>query len=382
MGAFEVAVRYSFTNLTDGNVQGRRLRMLMTGVNWYLRPQLKWVFDYGFGRVYGGPLDGNMNNFQTRLGVDFSNETPARSGHPGRRVTESAVDWRGIVGASDSRGGLLDGVEISPGGEELPRSPRRNRFFSSTASGTRRGAGEPRSQRPLASGPHWTRNRPDPFPALTSRPKSSNASTRPGRRASSSFRQRSRGSRRTSPGWTSRGTRPSAPGRLSTSCRSSRSCSRPSPPSEKGFRFELLQSMSYAGMSGATTGATSLGFYSFDSWRSGRSSGTGPPAPRAGSARRSRRKRASARPGKHQNAQTSLRTVREPDGNLVHNGFWIPELAWQQSLKNGEIVLLAGMVSRGTTSTRTPTPTRPAASLKLGAHRHDGDAAAQLRSSG
>ena len=27
--------------------------------------------DYGFGRVYGGPLDGNVNIFQTRLGVYF-----------------------------------------------------------------------------------------------------------------------------------------------------------------------------------------------------------------------------------------------------------------------------------------------------------------------
>ena len=42
-GAFEVAVRYSYTNLTDGNVQGGRLGMLMTGVNWYPRPQVKWM---------------------------------------------------------------------------------------------------------------------------------------------------------------------------------------------------------------------------------------------------------------------------------------------------------------------------------------------------
>ncbi len=70
-GAFEVAVRYSFTDLTDGNVHGGRLGMLMTGLNWYLRPQLKWMFEYGHGRVSGGPLDGNMNIFQTRVGVDF-----------------------------------------------------------------------------------------------------------------------------------------------------------------------------------------------------------------------------------------------------------------------------------------------------------------------
>ena len=70
-GAFEVAVRYSWTDLSDGDVQGGRLGMLMTGMNWYLRPQLKWMFEYGHGRVSGGPQDGNVNIFQTRVGLDF-----------------------------------------------------------------------------------------------------------------------------------------------------------------------------------------------------------------------------------------------------------------------------------------------------------------------
>ena len=52
--------------------------------------------------------------------------------------------------------------------------------------------------------------------------------------------------------------------------------------------------------------------------------------------------------GFHQDARTSLETVTDPTG-LWHfrNGFAIPELAWQQSLRNGGLVFLAGMVSQG-----------------------------------
>ena len=45
--------------------------MLMAGVNWYLQPHIRWMFNYGNGHVSGGPNDGNMFIFQTRVGVDF-----------------------------------------------------------------------------------------------------------------------------------------------------------------------------------------------------------------------------------------------------------------------------------------------------------------------
>jgi phosphate-selective porin OprO/OprP len=70
-GAFELTCRLSHTDLTDGNIEGGRLTMLMAGVNWYLQPHLRWMFNYGTGHVSGGPNDGNMLIFQTRVGVDF-----------------------------------------------------------------------------------------------------------------------------------------------------------------------------------------------------------------------------------------------------------------------------------------------------------------------
>jgi phosphate-selective porin OprO/OprP len=70
-GAWEIAGRYSFVNLNSADIQGGRLSMLMAGVNWYLHPNVKWRFDYGFGHVSGRAPDGNLNVFQTRVEVDF-----------------------------------------------------------------------------------------------------------------------------------------------------------------------------------------------------------------------------------------------------------------------------------------------------------------------
>jgi len=68
-GAFELACRYSFTNLTDQNVQGGRLNMLMGGLNWYLTPHIRWYGNVGWGRVTGTAQIGNMLIFQMRFAV-------------------------------------------------------------------------------------------------------------------------------------------------------------------------------------------------------------------------------------------------------------------------------------------------------------------------
>lgn len=70
-GAWEVACRFSHTDLSDENVQGGTLNLLMAGLNWYPHSHVKWMFNYGMGHVSGGPNDGNMFIFQTRVGVDF-----------------------------------------------------------------------------------------------------------------------------------------------------------------------------------------------------------------------------------------------------------------------------------------------------------------------
>jgi phosphate-selective porin OprO and OprP len=70
-GALEVALRYSHTNLTDGNVQGGRLNLLMGTLNWYPTPNIRWMLEAGVGSVRNGASDGNLTIVQTRVGVDF-----------------------------------------------------------------------------------------------------------------------------------------------------------------------------------------------------------------------------------------------------------------------------------------------------------------------
>ena len=67
----ELTCRFSHTDLTDSYIRGGRLNLLMAGVNWYLNPHVRWMFNYGMGRVFDSSLDGNMFIFQKRIGVDF-----------------------------------------------------------------------------------------------------------------------------------------------------------------------------------------------------------------------------------------------------------------------------------------------------------------------
>lgn len=70
-GAWEIAARFSHTDLNSGDVNGGRLILGMVGLNGYLHSHLKWRFNYGRGRVDGGVADGVVHLFQTRLEVDF-----------------------------------------------------------------------------------------------------------------------------------------------------------------------------------------------------------------------------------------------------------------------------------------------------------------------
>jgi phosphate-selective porin OprO/OprP len=68
-GAFELACRYSYTNLTNHDVQGGRLNMLMGGFNWYLQEHVRAYVNVGRGRVTGTAEVGYMTIFQVRLAV-------------------------------------------------------------------------------------------------------------------------------------------------------------------------------------------------------------------------------------------------------------------------------------------------------------------------
>jgi hypothetical protein len=61
----------SYADLSDGAVQGGRLLMFMSSLNWTLRPQVKLMFELGAGRVSGTEADGNLLLAQTRMGVYY-----------------------------------------------------------------------------------------------------------------------------------------------------------------------------------------------------------------------------------------------------------------------------------------------------------------------
>jgi phosphate-selective porin OprO/OprP len=70
-GAVEAGARLSYTDLGSGPVQGGRLTMVMGTLNWFLRPQLKCMFEVGAGRVGDTVADGNFLLAQLRMGLYF-----------------------------------------------------------------------------------------------------------------------------------------------------------------------------------------------------------------------------------------------------------------------------------------------------------------------
>jgi hypothetical protein len=118
--------------------------------------------------------------------------------------------------------------------------------------------------------------------------------------------------------------------------------------SEHGFRYSLEQSMTYVNMTDVMKGDHSLGYYTFDlqaKWAIFN-------APAAGTAgwvsTKVEAKNGFDSASNKQSAKSNLGTVTDPTGIWSSvNGVRVPELAWQESLRDGEIVVVAGMVSQG-----------------------------------
>lgn len=75
-GAWEVAARYSYVDLTDRDIRGGRGSDVTLGLNWWFNPYAKVQFNYIFGDIsghapVGGYTGGQFTNFGTRMAMDF-----------------------------------------------------------------------------------------------------------------------------------------------------------------------------------------------------------------------------------------------------------------------------------------------------------------------
>lgn len=75
-GAWQVAVRYNYLCLDDGEVHGGVLNGMTLGLNWLLNPHARIYLNYDFTyrdfvNAAGGDGSGGINGFGTRLAFDF-----------------------------------------------------------------------------------------------------------------------------------------------------------------------------------------------------------------------------------------------------------------------------------------------------------------------
>jgi phosphate-selective porin OprO/OprP len=70
-GAWEVGVRWSHLDLSDGPIRGGRQSILSAVVNWYVSPTLRVTLEGLFGRVASGAADGDFQAVQSRLQLRF-----------------------------------------------------------------------------------------------------------------------------------------------------------------------------------------------------------------------------------------------------------------------------------------------------------------------
>jgi porin len=118
--------------------------------------------------------------------------------------------------------------------------------------------------------------------------------------------------------------------------------------SEIGLRYSLAQTFTFVSMSDVMQGDNVLGFYTFDFAAKWAVFSTADSSMASWISAQIEAKTGLGSAGDTQSAGSNLGMITEPTSIWSGvNGFRIPELAWQQSFRHGEIVALAGMVSQG-----------------------------------
>lgn len=117
---------------------------------------------------------------------------------------------------------------------------------------------------------------------------------------------------------------------------------------EVGLRYSLQQTFTWVSMYDVMQGDKTFGFYTL-SWQAKWAVFDAPEANAAGwLTTKIAAKSGLGAAGETQSAARNLGSISDPTGIWSSvNGVRVPELAWQQSLRNGELVVVAGMVNQG-----------------------------------
>ncbi|MSQ93016.1 MAG: hypothetical protein EXR98_00500 [Gemmataceae bacterium] len=72
-GAWQVGVRYCWSDLNDNGINGGIVNEVTLGLNWFLNPNMKiqWNYDMGHRKLIGGTSDGYYSGFGMRMAFDF-----------------------------------------------------------------------------------------------------------------------------------------------------------------------------------------------------------------------------------------------------------------------------------------------------------------------
>ena len=74
-GAFEIGVRYSSIDLNDKDMLGGKMGNLTAGLNWYLNPSTRFMFNYILSDaqpvIEGKSVKGYANIYQMRFQITF-----------------------------------------------------------------------------------------------------------------------------------------------------------------------------------------------------------------------------------------------------------------------------------------------------------------------
>jgi phosphate-selective porin OprO/OprP len=70
-GAWEAVLRYSYTNLNSGTLQGGKFWRITPMVNWHMSDNARLEFVYGYGTLDRFELKGKTQFFQSRIQLQF-----------------------------------------------------------------------------------------------------------------------------------------------------------------------------------------------------------------------------------------------------------------------------------------------------------------------